>query len=577
MENIIQKEGKLIAVYGRVSTSAQEVQETIEAQLLEVRKFAREHGYIIVKEYIDEGWSGDVLMRPSLDQLRLDAKKHMWEAVLIYDPDRLGRRYTYQEVVMDELKERGIDTLFVTIPPIKNENDQLFYEIRGSFARYERMKISERFRMGKLSRINQGHVLVTEAPYGYRYILNSGKKGTPSYIAGHFEVNNNEAKVLLDIFKWVADDGLTLKAVIKRLYEKDIRPRKSKRGIWSTSTLSTLLRNETFIGLAHWGTSYAIVPQKPMREQKYRKNKKTSRRMRPKSEWMTIKVAPIIDKELFDRTELKLRENFALLGRNKINNYLLSGKIWCTCGRRRTGEGPQHGKHLYYRCSDRIYCFPLPRQCHQKGINARIVDEAIWKRFVQIARTPKLMEEQVKRYLDKRRVNAQQESFFDFESTKDSVEKIKNQEDRYTKAYSEGVISLEKLKEYIAPLKEKLISLEKSLARASAEQNVVTEISLPNEEEIKKFSEEVSEYLDGLSFSSKKCIIQSAITKITSEQTDLQVHGLLNFGEIYVKLFTKDSDGTSTSSNVNLNNNYVKLFTSYSNRRLAKRREKYLI
>ena len=42
------------------STSAQEIQETIEAQLLEVRKFADEHGYTIVKEYPDKGRSGDI-------------------------------------------------------------------------------------------------------------------------------------------------------------------------------------------------------------------------------------------------------------------------------------------------------------------------------------------------------------------------------------------------------------------------------------------------------------------------------------------------------------------------------------
>ena len=55
------------------------------------------------EEYIDDGWSGDILARPSLDQLRADVTKKIWQAVLIYDPDRLARRYSYQELVMDEL------------------------------------------------------------------------------------------------------------------------------------------------------------------------------------------------------------------------------------------------------------------------------------------------------------------------------------------------------------------------------------------------------------------------------------------------------------------------------------------
>ncbi|MCK1552696.1 recombinase family protein [Bradyrhizobium sp. 177] len=58
-----------------------------------------------LKEYIDDGWSGDILARPSLDQLRHDARGNTWQAVLVYDPDRLARRYSYQELVMDELRE----------------------------------------------------------------------------------------------------------------------------------------------------------------------------------------------------------------------------------------------------------------------------------------------------------------------------------------------------------------------------------------------------------------------------------------------------------------------------------------
>ena len=200
MNNPIAKEIKLIAVYARVSTSAQEIQETIEAQLLEVYKYVKEHGYVIVKEYRDEGWSGDILARPALDELRLDAKKHIWEAVLIYDPDRLGRRYFYQELVMDELKQLGIETLFVTVPPVKDLNDRMMSGMRGLFAEYERAKISERFRMGKVNRVSQGNVLLSEAPYGYTYVPNMGKKGTPGYVVGHFEINPVEERIIKMIF-----------------------------------------------------------------------------------------------------------------------------------------------------------------------------------------------------------------------------------------------------------------------------------------------------------------------------------------------------------------------------------------
>ena len=100
-----------------------------------------------------------MLARPALDQLREDAKKKLWQAVLIYDPDRLARRYSFQELVMDELRELGIETFFVTVSPSRNHEDRLMYGVRGIFAEYERTKIAERFRLGKVRKAKEGQIL----------------------------------------------------------------------------------------------------------------------------------------------------------------------------------------------------------------------------------------------------------------------------------------------------------------------------------------------------------------------------------------------------------------------------------
>ena len=74
----VKKTIKLIAIYARVSTAKQEEEGTIETQLSAVREFAKKNSYTIVQEYIDEGWSGDVLARPELDQLRQDVKNKIF-------------------------------------------------------------------------------------------------------------------------------------------------------------------------------------------------------------------------------------------------------------------------------------------------------------------------------------------------------------------------------------------------------------------------------------------------------------------------------------------------------------------
>ncbi|MEI6296479.1 MAG: recombinase family protein [bacterium] len=81
MENI-GKEIKIIATYARVSTARQEEEQTIKTQIDAMNDFIKDKGYEVVQVYEDEGWSGDTLERPQLDQLRLDAQKKMWDAVL---------------------------------------------------------------------------------------------------------------------------------------------------------------------------------------------------------------------------------------------------------------------------------------------------------------------------------------------------------------------------------------------------------------------------------------------------------------------------------------------------------------
>src|SRR5688572_11439692 len=78
---------KPIAIYARVSTARQEDEQTILTQISVLQEHALKNNYTIIESYLDEGWSGDTLVRPSLDKLRQDVKKKMWQAVLIYDPD----------------------------------------------------------------------------------------------------------------------------------------------------------------------------------------------------------------------------------------------------------------------------------------------------------------------------------------------------------------------------------------------------------------------------------------------------------------------------------------------------------
>ena len=79
------------ALYARVSTDAQQKEGTIESQLAELRKQVAADGHELVKEYLDDGYSGSLLGRPGLDQLRADAKFDVYDAIHFLDADRITR------------------------------------------------------------------------------------------------------------------------------------------------------------------------------------------------------------------------------------------------------------------------------------------------------------------------------------------------------------------------------------------------------------------------------------------------------------------------------------------------------
>jgi site-specific DNA recombinase len=383
---------------------------------------------------------------------------------------------------------------------------------------HERAKIAERFRLGKLRKVKDGHVLLSEAPYGYIYIPNQGDQH------GYLEIRDGESRVVKMIFEWVANDFLTLRQVVRRLQAMNIRPRKSARGVWNTSTLSTLLRNGAYIGQAHWGSSYAVSPERPLKNDIYRKIKKTSRRTKSKSEWIIIPVPAIVDRDLFDRARTQLDANYALSKRNKKNEYLLAGKIRCVCGRTRSGEGPQHGKYLYYRCSDRVLRFPLPAVCKERGINARISDELVWLKVVDLMSSPKLMLSQAERWIRSKQNNTAN-SIGDVRLLENELASLREQLGRHNKAYGAGLFTIEQLQEYTQPIKDRITAVELQVSSSKRDASVAKAPVLPQQEELERFADEARNMLHNLSFSQKRAILVNTVDRIVGTPRQLRIYG----------------------------------------------------
>jgi site-specific DNA recombinase len=523
---------KRVAIYARVSTARQEDEKTIETQLSAVREYITKEGWGITDTYKDEGWSGTILERPELDRLREDARRRMFDAVVLYDPDRLARVYWMQAMVIDELSRVKVQTLFVTVPPPKNDEDNLMQVIRGGFAMYERTKISERFRLGKLRKVKEGHVMASEAPFGYTLIRKKGRVGDANFKQTHYEINDREAHVVRMIFQWVADEGLTLRKVIRRLQEASISPRHSDRGVWSTSTLSTLVRNRTYIGESHYGASRAVEPKKLPDKSVYRRQKKSSREMRPESEWILVKVPALFesasDRVMFDRAQEQLKRNYEMSKRNKKNEYLLAGRIRCVCGRSRAGEGPKKGRYRYYRCTSRVHDYPLPPSCPEKGVNAIVADGLVWDELSRLMTSPEAMRRQIEAWYQ-RVHSGVLNSALNMAPLEKELVALRTEEERYVKAYGAGIITLEKLDECLSPVKSRIMGLEGRISQARADTEHVDTLTLPETHELEAFAAMYAEALRDLNFDEKQAIVRRTIGGVVGSQSEshgeLRIHG----------------------------------------------------
>src|SRR5262249_54153070 len=141
-----------VALYARVSSEQQAEADTIASQLAELKQRIEQDGCVVEDElcFIDDGVSGTTLIRPALERLRDQVANGVIDRLYVHSPDRLARKYAYQALLVDEISRAGVDIVFLNRALGKSPEDDLLLQVQGVIAEYERTKIAERSRRGKL-------------------------------------------------------------------------------------------------------------------------------------------------------------------------------------------------------------------------------------------------------------------------------------------------------------------------------------------------------------------------------------------------------------------------------------------
>lgn len=360
---------KRAVLYARVSSDAQQKERTIESQISELKRQIRASGDVLVKEYIDDGYSGSLLDRPAMNDLRKDIRTLEFQTIYILNADRIARDVTYQNIIIYEFLQYRKQIIINGKDYVNNPENKFSLTILGAVSELERAKTLERTRRGSKHRLKQGYLLSHGCHiYGYIY----SPRTTDSFPS--YTINEHEAKVVKYIFETYAKGGIGLKELARQVKAPGMA--KDERNKLGDGHLKYILQNETYTGTKYFNTMTDTNAVGNV----MRRTKRGKKIARDRSEWIGIKIPQIIPKQLFDKVQARTKYNYECF-RNAQRTQLLSNlvfcgkcKLRCFAYRRYYKAERKSGIKLYQKA---VY------RCRTKGINhnpeidTRVLDSTV--------------------------------------------------------------------------------------------------------------------------------------------------------------------------------------------------------
>jgi hypothetical protein len=207
-----------------------------------------------------------------------------------------------------------------------DEFDQEYFEFNLFMSRREYKTIKRRMHMGMIAAAKEGNYIHNIPPYGYRRIKNKDSKGFT------LEPIPEEAAIVKLVFQWytkgvIQDDGSYTRLGTSLISNKlnSEYTQKPKSGVWTVSTISSMLRNEHYIGLIVEGK----CRRKKVLENGVLVDKWDNHKFRGDYNLYPGKHPAIISKETFDAAQVLLAKNPHRPIKSITNP--LAGVIKCGC------------------------------------------------------------------------------------------------------------------------------------------------------------------------------------------------------------------------------------------------------
>ena len=242
-------------IYARKSTDVEDKQVlSIEAQLVELREYAKREGLCIAAEYIEKK-SAKTTGRPIFDKMLAEIEKNGGN-ILAWHPDRLARNSVDGGQIVYLLDAGKIGTL--KFPSFWFENTsqgKFMLSIAFGQSKYYVDNLSENTKRGLRQKVRRGE-RPGLAPFGY---INDVRTKTVI-------VNKRQAPVIVEAFELYAKGASRLEDVAAFLFERGIKTRSGKQ--FPKDQVKRLLTNPfyyghfRYAGEIHEGKHTAIMSKK---------------------------------------------------------------------------------------------------------------------------------------------------------------------------------------------------------------------------------------------------------------------------------------------------------------------------
>ena len=249
-----------VAIYARVSSDAQDINNSIEAQIAECEQYARDHNMVVVAVYIDEAESGRSDNRTNFQLMVADGtgKDKPFEVILVWKFSRFSRSRVDNAIYKNRLKRRGARIVSIKEPTDDSPAGQFMESVIEDVDAFYSANLSQEVRRGQRQVAERGYYPGNKAPDGYK--LEKVQEEGGNAFHNIFVIDPIRAPIIRRIFD-EAIAGQSENDIRKGLDADGIPPpepmnRKNAKSVrWSNKTIHDDLHNLHYAGFIVWGAS----------------------------------------------------------------------------------------------------------------------------------------------------------------------------------------------------------------------------------------------------------------------------------------------------------------------------------